>query len=505
MNLEQVIEAAVSTKKNSINLEKLFSRSVITTNEVEAQRLRAKTQLLETRQKTYAAIKQSQEEQEKKDGILEKIIGNLGLAGLAKGLKGAKPPTGGTGVISPKPRPGGPRIGRGVVGLNVLFGGIDFMQRRSAGQSNLQAGIGAGAGVAGGMAGAALGAKIGAGLGTLIAPGLGTLIGGGLGTLVGGGIGAMAAGNIADRATGVDAGEVEIDRRLQEEEKRTSFLISKTPFSAALDTFDAALDKLASFPGGICACAQKIEVPGSAAISVPKDKLQEAYNIGYSKGIKDGGTTGAAAGFVAGVAVVGGVLFLTRGKGGALLQRIGAITDLVPKSIKKPEVSKADPGKVRVIPKEEVPAPSTPVERIMQGAPREGQTVPNIRKIQKQRAEKVELVEEVIDTPEGQVIIRRPATKVEKSTPEEFFQKQELKGLKQQNKIIKRRIEPVEEVSPIGPQSSLGGSNLIALSEPNTNIVPIPVGGGSVVVGRSGTTPYQAAAKYAQMMSQITV
>lgn len=276
MNLEQLLAVAASNKKSSVDLEKLFARSVSTTNEIETQRLRAKTQLLETRQKTYTAIRQSQEEQEKKGGVLDKLLGTLGLAGLAKGLKGAKPPTGGAGGIrgiSPKPRPGGPRIGRGVAGVNVLLGGIDFMQRRSAGQSNLQAGIGAGAGVAGGMGGAYVGGQIGAAIGTAIAPGLGTLIGGGLGSLVGGGIGAMAAGNIADRATGVDAGEQEVDRRVQEEEKKSSLLITKTPFSGALDTFDAALDKLASFPGGICACAGREPPPQMMPIQRRKDQL----------------------------------------------------------------------------------------------------------------------------------------------------------------------------------------------------------------------------------------
>jgi len=578
MNLERILVIAESNTKSSINLEKLFAKSVTTTNEIETQKIRAKIDLLEARKKTYSAIKQSQEDQEKKGGILDKIIGTLGLAGIAKGLRSAKPPTGGTGVISPKPRSGGPRIGRGVAGLNVLFGGIDFMQRRSAGQSNLQAGIGAGAGVAGGMAGAALGAKIGAGLGTLIAPGLGTAIGGGLGTLVGGGIGAMAAGNIADRTTGVDAGEVEIQRRIQEEEKKTRSSIIKTSFSSALDTFNAALDKLSSFPGGICACAGRIEEPGSAAILVPKDKLQEAYNVGYAKGIKDGGTAGGAAGFVAGVALVGGILFLTRGKGGPLIQRIGAIADLVPKAAKaaKTDPSKIrilskekvptptssslrtilDPSKVRIIPKEEVPTPPlsplrtildpskvrvipkkenvlptqnltktsidpskirstlTPQEksttqRIIESVFNESPAPKSAPKIPKdpKTGRSQELIEEIIDTPEGQVIIRRPSSKAERTTPEEFFQKQEMKGIKNQVKKLKkiRKTLEQEEVSPVGPQSSIGGSNVVALAEPNTTIVPVPVGGGTQIISSTGATPYQAAAKYAQMMSQITV
>ena len=508
MNLERVLEVASSATKNSVNLEKLFAKSVSTTNEVETQRLRARTQLLEVRKKTYTAIQQSQQEQEKKDGILEKVLGTLGLAGLSKGLKGAKSPTG----ISPKPRAGGPRIGRGVAGLNVLFGGIDFMQRRSAGQSNLQAGIGAGAGVAGGIAGATLGAKIGAGLGTLVAPGVGTLIGGGIGSLVGGGIGAFAGGGIADRVTGADAGEQEIERRVQEEEKRTSLLITKTPFSGALDTFDAALDKLASFPGGICACAGKEPPAEMPSIQRTKDQIQEAFEKGYSKGVGEGRVQGGAAGFVAGVAVIGGALFLTRGKGGAILQRLGLVEDLIPKP-KAPPAPRTDPNKVNVLPKEEVlpptPTPSRPTtQRIMESifgetpAPRHTPKIPRDPKTGRPQ----EMIEEVIDTPEGQVLIRRPASKVEQSTPEEFFQKQELKGIKKQVKKLRKIRETLspEEVSPVGPQSSLGGQSIIALAEPNTTIVPVPVGGGTQIIGGGGASPYQAAAKYAQMMSQIT-
>ena len=510
MNLEQILAVAASNKTNSVNLEKLFAKSVATTNEVETQRLRAKTQLLEVRQKTYSAIRQSQEEQEKKGGVLDKILGTLGLAGLAKGLKGAKPPTGGAGVVSPKPKPGGPRIGRGVAGLNVLFGGIDFMQRRSAGQSNLQAGIGAGAGVAGGMAGAALGAKIGAGLGTIVAPGLGTLIGGGLGTLVGGGIGAMAAGNVADRATGVDAGEQEVERRVQEEEKKTSLLITKTPFSGALDAFDSALDKLASFPGGICACAGREAPPEMMPTQRRKDQLQKAYEEGYNKGVGEAKKT---AGFIAtGAVVIGGILMLVGP--GKVLKILGPLSNFVKSSPKVPTRTPVDPGKVRVLPKEEVlppaPAPTTrpTTQRIMESvfgetpAPRHSPRMPRNPKTGKPQ----ELVEEVIDTPEGQVIIRRPATKAEQSTPEEFFQKQELKGIKKQIKQLKKirgTLDP-EEVSPVGPQSSVGGSNIIALAEPNTTIVPVPVGGGTQIISGGGATPYQAAAKYAQMMSQIT-
>lgn len=509
MNFERLVEVASSNKKGSVNLAKLFARSVVVSNDIEVKRLRAKTDLFEKRKKTYDEIRQHSRDQDKKDDVIGKVLGGLGLAGLAKGLRGAKAAP--TAVVSPRPRAGRiPGIGRGAVGLNLLYGGIDFMQRKGAGQTNLQAGIGAGAGVAGGLAGAALGAKIGGAIGTAIAPGVGTLIGGGLGSLVGGGIGAMAAGNVADRATGVDAGEVEIDRRLQEEEKRTTLLITKTPFSGALDTFDGVLDKLQQFEGGICACAGRIEPPGSAAITVPKDKLQQAYEKGLSEGRKQGGIAGGVLGFVAGVAVVGGVLFLTRGKGGQLIQRLGTVSDIVGTVQKQvPKVAPRTPISPRQVRVQEPqlptatpkPAPETPTP-----------TNPRAERIQRtvreaaEGKQKPELVEEVIQTPEGPVILRRTPKSVEKRPGEEFFERGVQKGLNKKIKLERKRNKPIEEtVSPTGPQSSAGGSNFIVAAEPNTTIVPVPVGGGGGgFVGGGGATPFEAATKYAKIMSQFT-
>ena len=497
MNLERVLQAASSASKNSVNLEKLFSKSVVTTNQIEEQRLRARTQLLEVRQKTYTTIQQSQQDPEKKDGIVEKVLGTLGLAGLAKGLKGAKPSTSGAGVVSPKPRPGGPRIGRGVAGLNVLFGGIDFLGRRSAGQSNLQAGIGAGAGVAGGLAGAfaggQAGAAVGAGIGALfggVGAAPGALIGGALGSIAGGFGGAQLGGNLADKLTGVDAGEQEVERRVQEEEKRTNLLITKTPFSGALDTFDAALDKLASFPGGICACAGREQPP---SIQRTKDQILEAFERGYTKGVGDG-----------------------RMQRGAPPVAPAGIEDLIPKPKASP-APRTDPNKagtdifkdiLKTLPPDaifkppsqsKVPSPPAAQAVASRYIPRA------LGDLNTERPQ--EMVEEVIDTPEGQVSIRKPASKVEQSTSEEFFQKQGLNGIKKQINPLKRIRETLspEKNSSVGFQNNMGGQNIIALAEPNTTIVPVPVGGGTQIIGGGGgASPYQAAAKYAQMMSQLT-
>jgi hypothetical protein len=219
-----------------------------------------------------------------------------------------------------------------------------------------------------------------------------------------------------------------------------------------------------------------------------KDQIREAFEKGYSKGVNEGRVQGGAAGFVAGVAVIGGALFLTRGKGGAILQRLGLVEDLIPKP--------------------KVPAATT--QRIMESvfgetpAPRHTPKIPRDPKTGKPK----EMVQEVVDAPEAKYFVRRSASKAEKQTPEEFFQKGEMKGIRKRDRGLERireTLSPEEPVSPVGPQSSLGGQNIIALAEPNTTIVPVPVGGGTQIIGGGGASPYQAAAKYAQMMSQITV
>ena len=495
MNLERVLQAASSVSKNSVNLEKLFSKSVATTNQIEEQRLRARTQLLEVRQKTYTAIKQSQQDPEKKGGIVEKVLGTLGLAGLAKGLKGAKSPIG----ISPKLRVGGVKggfkggvkggikgLGRSIPLLDVAFTGLDFLQRKQSGQTNVQAGVGAGAGLLGALgAGAAAGAIYGS-----VVPGAGTLVGaiiGGTITLAASIGGGYLASSAADKLTGVDAGEQEVQRRVQEEEKRTNLLITKTLFSGALDTFDAALDKLASFPGGICACAGREPPAYAPSVQRTKDQILKAFEMGYSKGVGDG-----------------------RRQRGVLPVAPAGIKDLIPKP-KAPPTPRTDPNKVNVLPKEEVfptPAPTPTPQRSMEsiiGETSASRYTPRaLGDLNTERPQ--EMVEEVIDTPEGQVSIRKPASKVEQSTSEEFFQKQGLNGVKNQIKPLKRIRETLspEKNSSVDFQNNMGGQNIIALAEPNTTIVPVPVGGGTQIIGGGGASPYQAAAKYAQMMSQIT-
>ena len=101
----------------------------------------------------------------------------------------------------------------------AIFAGMEFADRKSMGQTNLQAGAGTVASTAGGLGGAWAGGKVGAILGAKlggiigrVVPGAGTaagaLVGGGiggvLGVIIGGMSGSMLAGGITDAATGAN-------------------------------------------------------------------------------------------------------------------------------------------------------------------------------------------------------------------------------------------------------------------------------------------------------------
>ena len=118
------------------------------------------------------------------------------------------------------------RLSKGSVITNTLFAGLDFANRKSAGQTNLQAGLGAGGGAVGGITGAAIGQAL------IPIPVLGALIGGFVGANIGSGL--------ADRASGVTGSDF---RRL-ELERESIRQTSRTEFTDGLDKFDSALDKL---------------------------------------------------------------------------------------------------------------------------------------------------------------------------------------------------------------------------------------------------------------------
>ncbi len=79
--------------------------------------------------------------------------------------------------------------------LSVLGAAMDFSERKTQGQTTLQAGMGAGMGAAGGMAGAAYGAALGS-----VVPVFGTIVGG----LIGGAVGYFGGSSIADALTGAN-------------------------------------------------------------------------------------------------------------------------------------------------------------------------------------------------------------------------------------------------------------------------------------------------------------
>lgn len=79
--------------------------------------------------------------------------------------------------------------------LTILGAAMDFSDRKSKGQTNIQAGMGAGLGAAGGMAGAAYGAALGS-----VVPVFGTIVGG----LIGGAVGYFGGSSIADALTGAN-------------------------------------------------------------------------------------------------------------------------------------------------------------------------------------------------------------------------------------------------------------------------------------------------------------
>ena len=160
------------------------------------------------------------------------ISGGLAAGGGLSLLRGRKTANN----IRPFKRPINPgklgglsRISKGSVITNTLFAGLDFANRKSAGQTNLQAGLGAGGGAAGGIAGAAIGQAL------IPIPVLGAIIGGFVGANIGSGL--------ADRASGVTGSNF---RRLQLE--RESIRQSeRTEFTEGLDKFDSALDKFKDY------------------------------------------------------------------------------------------------------------------------------------------------------------------------------------------------------------------------------------------------------------------
>lgn len=248
MNYERLAELATSSTRNTINLAKLFATSFTTQREIEQGRLGLFEKAIVTRKDAYRSILESVEQKEEAEGSkLDALLGALGLGGLAKGLRGIRAPKSATSIpATPRVLPTPPQTrvtGRGVIprtpklprgrlagipGLNVALTGLDFLQRKQAGQTNLQAGAGSLASTL-----AAIGT---AGL-------VGTAIGGPVGTIAGLAAGTLAAfgtGSLIDMLTGAN----DVEGRIEQEERRTR-IIGKTKFSEALDQFDSVLGNLA--------------------------------------------------------------------------------------------------------------------------------------------------------------------------------------------------------------------------------------------------------------------
>ena len=153
-------------------------------------------------------------------------LGMQGVGGMAENLATSGPPK-----ITP-------RVGL----LNAALFGLDYMGRKSEGQSNLQAGVGAGAGVGGALLGAAIGSMLFPGVGTVA----GLLIGAAFSTG-----GALIASAIADKATGVEENKLkkqtEQQKALVEKKKDQG---GKLTFSKTLNSYGRAVAKFEEFAKG---------------------------------------------------------------------------------------------------------------------------------------------------------------------------------------------------------------------------------------------------------------
>tara|TARA_Y100000766_G_scaffold285571_1_gene310424 strand:+ start:7554 stop:9638 length:2085 start_codon:yes stop_codon:yes gene_type:complete len=219
--------------------------------------LKIKSRLQKEREELNKAFKDRAERQQQRrqtgaNALLGLAGGGAGI-GIIRRFRPRKPsPTTGSGtrrfrIFRTKPTiSSGGRVNTNILRngsklnslLTVAFTGYDFLDRRSSGQTNVQAGTGAVATTGGAIAGGTAGAKLGALIGSFIVPGAGTVVGGALGGILGSFIGATTGGNIADTITGANE---ETRRKL--ELKKIDLQKGSTLFGSALDKFDVVLDK----------------------------------------------------------------------------------------------------------------------------------------------------------------------------------------------------------------------------------------------------------------------
>ena len=250
MNVKSLLNSKTKILVTSTRLSKLVKDTSTKNFIVEKSIFQKKKKLSEKRIKAFISAKRDSKEGPDLVSIGQGIGGGLGLLGL--GRRGG---SGGLGrIIGGRPRiPKSPtqllRMQRGVGGLrsfgrtnvvtNTLLTGLDFRNRKIAGQTNLQAGLGAGGALGGGLLGAAKGAAIG----SAILPVGGTLVGG----LLGGFLGATAGAGIADSVSGVNSPQF----RRKELEKEVQRTTDNTEFTLALNSFDSALLKFRDYDDSI--------------------------------------------------------------------------------------------------------------------------------------------------------------------------------------------------------------------------------------------------------------
>ena len=250
MNVKSLLNSKTKILVTSTRLSKLVKDTSTKNFIVEKSIFQKKKKLSEKRIKAFISAKRDSKEGPDLVSIGQGIGGGLGLLGL--GRRGG---SGGLGrIIGGRPRiPKSPtqllKMQRGVGGLrsfgktnivtNTLLTGLDFRNRKIAGQTNLQAGLGAGGSLTGGLLGAAKGAAIG----SAILPVGGTLIGG----LLGGFLGATAGAGIADTVSGVNSPQF----RRKELEKESQRQTDNTEFTLALNSFDSALLKFRDYDDSI--------------------------------------------------------------------------------------------------------------------------------------------------------------------------------------------------------------------------------------------------------------
>ena len=250
-----------------------------------------------------------------KDASREEILNNTLLGGglttgaglsLLRGKKTANNIRPFRRPIKPGKFSGLGRLSKGSVITNTLFAGLDFANRKSAGQTNLQAGLGAGGTAVGGIAGAAIGQAL------IPIPVLGALIGGFVGANIGSGL--------ADRASGVTGSDF---RRL-ELERESIRQSSRTEFTEGLDRFDSALDKLEQNEDDLRAFILRARGDDNRDRAfdpiIPRrgGATQKQIDSAYAKGIQVG----------AGSLVVGTVGTVLAIKGGAFLLSGALLTKL---------------------------------------------------------------------------------------------------------------------------------------------------------------------------------